>query len=441
MKKLLFIGLSICCFSTFAQKTWSLKDCIDYAIENNLSIKQSELDLETSEINKRGAIGNFLPDLNSNIGHSWQNGLTPAANGLSTVKRQQNSNIGISSNVVLYDGLRNIRSLHKANLGILANQYQLEGMKDDISLNIINAYLQVAFNKESLKNAISQSEVNKKELTRNKELAVAGTIPQGDLLEIQSSIADQKRTIINTKNLIRISKINLANILAIVDYNSFKITNAIEITSTTILEKTPFEIYSKALETRNDIKNSEISVEISEDNLKLSKGIYHPTFIGGYNFGTNYFNDNISRPKEFSLGTFKEQLKENNLHSFFLRLNIPIFNRLENSNSVRRSKINLEKSKLALEQNKIDLKSKVNQSYNDVLSAYAVFEASEKSLSARKESFRYSQEKFDLGVMNSFDYSLARLRFENAENDVIKSKYDYFFKAKVLEFYFGITPH
>ena len=441
MKKPILITIFLCSSLTFAQKKWSLKDCIDYAIENNISIKQSQLDLETSDINKRSAVGNFLPDLNSSVGHSWQNGLTAGSTGVNTVRKQQSTNIGISSNIVLYDGLRNLRNLHKANLDILANQYQLEDMKDNISLNIINAYLQVAFNKESLKNAIRQSDVNKKELIRSQELAKAGTIPNGDLLEIESSIAEQEQTIINTENLVRISKINLANILAIVDYDSFDITETIHITSTTILEKTPFEIYTKALETRNDIKNAEVAVEISENDLKLNKGLYQPTFSGGYSFGTSYYQDNINRPDTLALGSFKTQLTDNRSHNFFLRLNIPIFNRLSNSNAVRRSKINLEKSKLALEQSKIDLKSKVNQSYNDVLSAYAVFEASEKSLIARKESFRYSQERFNLGVMNSFDYSSARLRFENAENDVIKAKYDYFFKSKVLEFYFGISLH
>ncbi|WP_366144921.1 TolC family protein [Flavicella sp.] len=434
MKKLVFIGLLLCCFSTFAQKTWSLSDCILYSLENNISIQQSELDLETAEISKRGAIGNFLPNLTSSIGHSWNTGLNPdPTTNLNVTATTQNSSLGINSNVMLYDGLRNIRQLHKANLGILANQYQLDDMKDNISLNIINAYLQVAFNKESLKTVKRQFEINEAEYDRSKELAEAGTIPKGDLLEFESNLATQSQQIINSENQVRISQINLANILSIVDYKSFRITDSIEIASTTILEKTPFEIYLKALETRNDIKNAEVTVDISEDNLKLSKGIYHPTLSAGYSFNTSYFQSELYTPPSFD-----QQISDRANHSFGLRLNIPIFNRLDNSNGVRRSKINLEKSKLALEQAKIDLKSKVNQSYNDVLSAYAVFEASEKTLAARKESFRYSQEKFDLGLMNSFDYSLARLRFENAENDVIRSKYDYFFKAKVLEFYFGI---
>lgn len=434
MKKLIFLGLSLCCFSTFAQKTWSLSDCILYALENNISIHQSELDLETAEISKRGAIGNFLPNLTTSLGHSWNTGLQPdPTTNRNVTTTTQNSSLGINTNVTLYDGLRNIRQLHKANLGILANQYQLDDMKDNISLNIINAYLQVAFNKESLKTVKRQFEINEAEYNRSKELAEAGTIPKGDLFEFESNLATQSQQIINSENQVRISQINLANILSIVDYDSFRITDSIEIASTTILEKTPFEIYLKALETINDIKNAEISVEISEDNLKLSKGIYHPTLSAGYSFNTSYFQSELYTPPSFD-----KQISDRANHSLGLRLNIPIFNRLDNSNGVRRSKINLEKSKLTLEQAKIDLKSKVNQSYNDVLSAYAVFEASEKTLAARKESFRYSQEKFDLGLMNSFDYSLAKLRYENSENDVIRSKYDYFFKAKVLEFYFGI---
>jgi outer membrane protein len=435
MKKLLIVGLSLCCFSTFAQKTWTLKDCIDYAFENNISIKQSRLDLETSEINKRGAVGNFLPNLTTRLSHTWNTGLNPdPRTNLNVTATTQTSGIGINTDVTLYDGLRNIRQLHKANLGILANQYQLEDMKDNISLNIINAYLQVAFNKESLKVVKRQYEINQAELERSSELVKAGTIPKGDLLEMESSLANQEQQIIKSSNLIRISKINLANLLTINDYNSFRITESIPITPSTILDKSAQQIYNKALETRNDIKNSEVAVEMSKDDLKISKGVYHPTLSAGYSFGTSYFQSELYQAPELNT-----QISDRASHSIGLRLNIPIFNRLDNSNNVRRSKVNLKKNELALEQTKIDLKSKVNQSYNDVLAAYAVFQASDKTLSARKEAFRYTQEKFDLGVINSFDYSLARIRFENSENDVITAKYDYYFKAKVLEFYFGIS--
>ena len=128
---------------------------------------------------------------------------------------------------MLYDGLRNIRQLHKANLRILANQYQLDDMKDNNSLNIINAYLQVAFNKESLKTVKRQFEINEAEYDRSKELAEAGTIPKGDLLEFESNLATQSQQIINSENQVRISQINLANILSIVDYKSFRITDSI----------------------------------------------------------------------------------------------------------------------------------------------------------------------------------------------------------------------
>ncbi|MEI6864464.1 TolC family protein [Flavicella sp.] len=435
MKKLLFIGISLCCFTTFAQKVWSLKDCVNYAIENNISIKQSALNLETAEISRRGAIGNFLPNLNSSLAHSWNTGLNPdPSTNLNVTSTTQTSSLGISSNITLYDGLRNIRQLHRSNLDILANQYELEDMKDNISLNIINAYLQVAFNKESLTTVKRQYVINQAELERSTQLQEAGVIPKGDLLELEATLANQEQIIISSSNLVRISKINLANILTIVDYNSFNITDTIAVTSSSILEKSAEQIYNKALETRNDIKNFEIAVEMSKDDLKLSKGVYHPTLSAGYSFNTSYFQSELYQSPEFS-----DQIHDRTSHSFGLNLSIPVFNRLTNSNNVRQSKINLKKNTLALEQTKIDLKSKVNQSYTDVVSAYAVFQASEKALLARKESFRYSKEKFDLGLMNSFDYSLARLSFENAENDVIKSKYDYFFKARVLEFYFGIS--
>jgi outer membrane protein len=436
MKNLFFtLALFCLCAANAQTKKWTLKECVSYALSHNISIQQSELDLKNAEIDLKGAKGNFLPNLNASLGHSWNNGLSRnETTGLLETATNQNSSFGINAGITIYDGLKNTRQLHKANLAILANQYQLEDMKDNISLRVVNAFLQVLFNQESLKTLNRQYELSKKEFLRTQELIEAETKPKGDILEIEAAMAGQEQQIVNTQNTIQIAIINLTNLLLIKDYKTFEIADRdYDMSPSNVLTNNAQEIYSKALTQRNDIKATETQVKISEDDLKIAKGNYKPTLSGSYGFGTNYFNSELTVNPSLS-----NQLKNNKSHRFGLNLSIPIFNRYSISNGVKRSKIFLEKSKLALEQSKVDLRDKVNQAYNNVEGAFTAFNAAKKTLAARKQAFLYSKDKFDVGLMNSFDFSQSKTRFETAENEVIRAKYDYFFKVKVLEFYFGI---
>lgn len=439
MKTIFFIiAMLFAIFSANSQvKKWTLKDCVKYALEHNISIKKGKLDLQNSEIELKGAKGDFLPDLNANIRHSWNTGLnTDRRTNTNVVATTQNSNVGITANMTLYNGLKNLRQLHKSNLSILANQYQLADIKTNISLLVANVFLQIVFNKESLKTLKKQYELSKKEYIRTKELVHLGAKPKGDLLEIEVAIAEQEQQIITTKNAVQISKITLTNLLQIKKDTNFEISeDTYELLPSSILKRESKEIYNKALDLRNEVKFSKINVEIAKNDLKIAKGNYQPTLSGFYNFNTGYFSSKL----EPDLSDFSSQLSDNSGHSFGLSLNIPIFNKFSISNEVKRLRINLEKTKLSLEQTKSDLKDKVNQAYADAQGTYATYKAAKKTLAAREQSFLYSQEKFNEGMINSFDFSQSKVQFEASEIEVIRTKYNYIFKIKILELYFGIS--
>ena len=436
MKTYLYLVLLVSFLKLSAQtKKWTLQDCVQYAIENNIAVKQSEMDVKTAKVNRRGAKGNFLPNLNVNMRHSWNIGLnTNPVTNTNVTATTQTSIFGLSAGITLYDGLQNSNQLHKANLAILANQYQLEDMKDNISLRVVNAYLQILFSKESLVTLKKQAQLNIKERKQTQELVNLGSKPKGDLLEIEASIASQEQQIVNAQNTLKIAKLTLANLLLIKDADAFEIAEQKDLlVEAGILDYNSKAIYNKAVQNRNDIKASALNVEISETNVKISKGNYQPTLSGSYGFNTNYYFSKL-----LSLPNFESQIADNKGHAFSLNLSIPIFNRFANSNDVRRAEINYKKAQLALEQSKVDLKDKVNQAHNDLKGALAAYKAALKTGAARKEAFRYSQNKFELGLLNSFDFQQAKTRLEMSENDLIQAKYDFFFKAKVLEFYFGI---
>ncbi|MEX0362263.1 MAG: TolC family protein [Allomuricauda sp.] len=423
-------------------KKWTLQECVTFAVENNLTIEQFELDLESAKIDKSDAIGNMLPNLNGSSTISSNTGFSiNPTNNLPTNSTAFNVNGSLSSNVTLFDGLRNMRQLERAKLNAIASQYRLDDLKDDIRLNVANAYLQVISNKEQLKTFRAQYAVTEQDLKRTKELVESGVVPRGDLLEIEATAANQEQQIVNGESLVLIARINLAQLLQITDYENFDIADEeFEIPPSDILDNSAKVIFDKALGFRNDIKFSESNVKLAEEDLKISKGAYYPTLSAFFQYGTRY-SDVTQIPDQNGVPftpSFTDQLWIFDGVSYGAQLNVPIFNGWSTRNNVKRSQINLEKAKLQFEQDKLDLETNIQQAYVDVTTFFKAYEAAEKTLEARRLAYEYAKERFNVGLMNAFDFSQAQSRVDNAEADVIRTKYDYIFRLKILEFYFGI---
>lgn len=425
---------------TFAQqKKWTLEECVTYAVENNLSIAQFELDLENARIDKSDAIGALLPDLNGSANVSNSTGLSfdpTSQEPVTTTILTASGNL--TSQLTLFDGLRNLHRLNRAKLNAVANQYRLDNLKDDIRLNVANSYLQILSNKESLKVFLAQYAVTEQDLKRTKELVESGVNPRGDLLEIEATAATQEQQIVNAENAILISRIGLAQLLQITDYENFDIAEEeFQVPPSDIFNNSPKDIFNKALTFRNDIKFSESNVELALKDLQISKGAKYPTLSGFFNYNTRYSDQNLD-PLTGRLIPFKDQLYINDGISYGAQLNIPIFTGFSLSNNIKRSQISVEKAKLQLEQDKQTLETNVNQAYVDVSGSFKSYQAAEKTLEARQLAYEYAKERYNVGLMNAFDYSQAQSRVDNAAADVVRTKYDYIFRLKVLEFYFGI---
>lgn len=424
------------------QKKWTLEECIVYAEENNISIAQFELDLETTKIDESDALGSFLPNLNAQSGVNNNVGfsIVPGSNA-PTTESTFRFNGGLSSNVTLYDGLRNIHRLNRSKMNSLANQYRLDDLKDDIRLQVALSYLNIISNKETLETVKAQYAETEQSMKRTAELVDAGVLPKGDLLEIEATAAGQEQRVVNTENLVLISRISLAQLLQITDYENFDAADVdLEVPISEVLNSTPKEIFAKALTFRNDIKFSESNITLAEQDVKIAKGALLPTLSGFLNYNTVYSNRNQipDANGNFFVPNFTDQLWIFDGISYGAQLNIPIFNRLANKNNIKRSKINVLRSQLQLEQNKLELETNINQSYVDVKSFAKAYEAAQKTLEATTLAYQYSKERYDVGLLNAFDFSQAQIRVDNAEADVIRTKYDYIFRLKVLEFYFGL---
>ncbi len=433
----------ICFFSVgliaAQEKKWTLEECVNYAVDNNLTIAQYELDLERIKIEHSDAVGNMLPDLNVQMRTSGNTGLVldPTTNNLLSATIFSASS-DLTSFVNLFDGMRNINTLRRAKLNAIANQYRLDDLVDDIRLNVANAYLNILSNKESLKVFKAQYAISEQDIKRTGELVESGVVARGDLLEIEATAANQEQQIVNTENAVLISRINLAQLLQITDYENFDISEEeFEIPPSDILSNSPKTIFEKAMSFRNDIKFSEAGVDLANKDLDIARGAIYPTFGAFFNYNTRFSDQTRNALTGEKIG-FKDQLWINDGISYGAQLNIPVFNGFSVRNNIKRSLIDVEKAQLQLEQTKLDLETLINQAYVDVKSFSKAYDAAQKTLEARRLAYDYSKVRYDQGLMNAFDYSQAQARVDNAEADVIRTKYDYIFRLKILEFYFGI---
>tara|TARA_B110000483_G_C18154873_1_gene527016 strand:+ start:498 stop:1826 length:1329 start_codon:yes stop_codon:yes gene_type:complete len=418
--------------NVIAQETLTLKECIERAIEKNISIKNSTLDLLNSSENKKIAIGNFIPNFNISGNHSWNTGLTQnITTGLLENQTTENSSVNMSVGVNLFNGLANIRRLHRANLDLLAKKYQLNDMKEDISLLIANSYLQILFNKEQLEVQMSQLDIAKKELKIAQTKFTNGVIPKGDLFEIEANLAKSEQSLVIAENNYFISKISLAQLLMIDDYSNFEIADEnYDIPETNILGKSAIEIINESVKHRNDIKLAETNLRIAIKDEKISRSSLIPSISAYYSYNSRVI---IDAPK-----SLKNQFDLNAGESIGLQINIPVINGFTTRSNIKKSQLNVLRSRNFLDQARLDLENTINQSLNDAKGAMKAYEAAKKTELARKTAYNYAKERFENGAMNGINFFQAQQLFESSQSDLIKAKYDYIFKIKVLEFYFGM---
>lgn len=435
IKKYIIISLfsSTIIYAQTNDNILTLQDAVDMAIEKNISIKQSELNLQNSELGKSDAIGNFLPRVSASANHQWNIGrginiTTNVIEDITTSFSSMSAGVGLD----VYNGFRNVYQLHRANLEILASQYQLDDMKDDIKLLVANSYLQIMFNKEILKVQKSQLEITKVEYERTKDLIDIGTFSPRQIFEIEASLASQEQNVVQAENNYRNAKLSLAQLLLIDDFNSFEIANEdFSIPFSDILTKSPKEILNKSMTFRNDIKLAETNISIAEKDIQISKSQLQPSVTSFYQWNTRIsYQDNLP--------SFEDQFDLNKGQGYGLALNIPIFQGKQIRNNVERSKVNLDRLKNQYKQEKLNLENSINQAYNDLTGAIKLYEASNKTLASLKSAYEDTSDRFLLGAVNSFDFIQSKQRYESAQSENIRAKFDYIFKLKVLEFYFGL---
>lgn len=415
-------------------KIWTLQECVDYALKNNISIKQSELDKQIRIQNIKSAKGQFLPNLNASASQSYNFGSSIDASGTRVAADFRSNNYSLNSSVVLFDGFANINTLNQAKINVEVQDANVEKMKNDISLNVVNAYLQILFAQEQINIAQLQIDITQKEVDRISKLIDAGAAPKGDLLNINSTLATDEQSLIQAQNTLDIASLRLAQLLQLPDATILVVPIAVDTPNATIINTTSTEIFNKASTSFPEIKAAELTIKSVGKDIKISQANYYPSLTLNYSLSTLYQH----RQGFVDFYPYGDQLDNNKGHYLGLTLNIPLFNRFQYATAVAKAKINLEQAQYSLESEKIKLRESIQISYTDAKTASKTYDAALKAVDANQEAFRYAQERFQVGSLNSFDFNQAKNRLFTAQSQQIRAKYDYTFKLKVLEFYYGI---
>jgi len=425
------------------QRIWSLEDCINYAIENNIQIKQSELAIESVEADMLQSKLNFLPNLNGNTNFSWSWGRTLDQTTYIYFNQETNQgNMGLDANMTLFGGLKNLNQVKRDKIDFLVSQYDADKMRDDISLMLTRAYLQILFNKELLKVAQEQVQITTEQIDRTNKMVEAGTLARGSLLEMEAQGAREELNVINYENLLELAYLDLLQILDLESDADLEIEIP-ELTMEIINDLQPLKsIYETALLTQPVVKSAELEVESSHKGISIAKGEKSPVLSVGGGWRTNYSNQYRKFDPESGGFTdvipFNDQFKDNQSEYLGFSLSIPIFNGYQAATMVNKAKIAAANSEYNYELTKNSLRKEIEQAYSDAKAAFKSYAATQSSLNSFEESFRYTEQKFNVGMSNSVDYNIAKSQLTSAESELIRAKYDYIFKTKILDFYMGL---
>ena len=432
MKHICTVLFLIGTLSSFAQKKWTLKECVDHVIENNISVKQVENNLLINDQDIIAAKGQFLPGAALNLSQNLNLGNVELFEGNFIDRTFHSSNIGLNLSQTVFNGFRNTNIYKQSLNNREASMLELSRIKDDVSLNVVNAFLNVLFNKENLQTAKIQVEFSRNQIKQVSALVEAGVQPQANIYDAEATFSSDEQRFTVAQNNYDLALLTLSQLLQ-VPYKGFQVESLLIPTPSEKLIYNDVEtVLNFALSNRSEIKIAEKNQQVAALSTELSKSGYYPSVSLGYGFNTGANFSNLS-----TSNSFFQQINDNKGHGFNLNISIPLFSRFQNKTAVAKSKIQEDNAKLNLDKTRLDLESNIQRAYTDAQAALKTFIASNKSLKARELSFNNARERYDIGALNAFELDQNRVQLVNAEANLINAKFDFVFKTKVLDFYMG----
>jgi len=423
--------------NAYGQKEWTLKECVDYALEHNLNVKQSYLnnDQAANQVLRNKLA--LAPTLSGSGGtsYNWGRTIDPFSNTF-TNEEIRSANLSLNGNASLFNGFELQNTLRQSKLDYLASQSDLKKIQNDISLNVISEYLQVLFAKEQLKVYANRLNESSKQKERTKIMFDAGTMTRGNLLDAESQLATEELNKITAENQFATSTLNLIQLLELDSAASFQIQDPIvDITSAEILSQSSEAIYQKAIAHLPEVQSVILKISSAEKGLSIAKGGLYPrlSMYGSYSTGYSSASQNLAGERT----PIKDQFDNNLARSIGLSLNVPIFNGWSAHTSINRARIGVLNAQLNADILRNQVFKSIQQASTDAISAQKKYAATQKSTEALTEAYEYADKRFNAGLSSSLEFLTATNNLTKVKTELLQAKYDYIFKIKILDFYAG----
>jgi len=456
---------------------WTLKQCVDYALANNLDVQRGVYGVESSEIDLRQARAAMIPTLNLGVsyGYNWGRSVDPVTYQFTT-DAQNTMNPNATSSATIFNGFRLQNQVKQYSRSNEASKLDLQKTKNDISLNIASLYISVVFNKEQLENAKFQLGSSQQQLDRTKKQVAAGGLPRSEELNLDAQVATNEVNVIQRENALNLSLLQLKQALQLPASTAMDVEVPQLEVEDLVLDQSRDQIYDIAKETMPEVKSSQAKIESSEFAVRAARGNIYPRLTANAMITSNYSSASDQRrfirdggqttvvdtigvavtgpnpgdPTYPVLGSanvptgkfedsygYRAQMKDNIYRQIGVTLSIPIFNGLQAKSTYQRAIISRRLAEISAKETNNTLRQNVETAFNDAVAAAKTYQSSVRQVGAREEAFRMTKQRYEIGAANYVEYQVAENDLFRAKSDLVRAKYDFIFRKKVLDFYQG----
>ena len=437
MKKyiLSFIVLPLSFSTASAQKEWSLRECCDYAVEHNISIKQQQNQCRQKELQLSTAKNSRLPDLSGSLGQNFSFGRGLTAENTYTNTNTSNTSLQLSTSVPIFTGFQIPNQIKLSQLNLEAATADLEKAKNDIRMQVAKAYVQILYDMEIADVAHRQIEIESAQVARLQAFVNNGKASEAELSSQKSTLANSRLTATQADNNCRLAILDLTQLLELPSPDGFSIvrpsSESLDVLANMGLIG-PDAVYAEALGVKPEILSQQLKLKGTDHNIKIQQAANYPSLSFSAGLGTNYYTTS-----GFPHDALGKQLENNFSQYIGLNLSVPIFNRFQTRNNIRNARIEQETQQLQLENTKKTLYKEIQQVYYNALNAQTKEKSSAEAVQSSKDAFQLVQAKYENGKATITEFNESKNNYLKAESDLVQARYENLYQHALLEFYRG----
>lgn len=432
MKRILIAALLIPFSAVAQQHSWTLQECIDYALENNLTVQQSDINVRQKEIAVNTAEGRRLPGVAASGSQNFSFGRGLTADNTYANTNTTSTAFQLGAEVPIFQGFDINNGVKLSKLDLAAATADLDKTKDDIRVAVAQDFVQILYNKEILQVAQNQVGIDEQQLERVKALLEHGKASAAEVSAQQATLAQARLTATQAENTLRLSILDLSQLLELPSPEGFDIAIPSENALQPGLLMNPEEIYAQAVEIKPAILSEKLKLDYAEINIDKAKGGFLPSLSLSGGLGSNFYTSS-----GYPHSSFGDQMKNNFSQYIGLSLNVPIFSRFATRNQVKSAQLSYDTQALQLESVKKSLYKEIQQAYYNAVAAQAKLASSHEAAASAQQAYDLMREKYENGKASITEYNESKNRWLEAESNYLQSRYECLFQAKLLDFYRG----